>query len=56
MTPDSAFLDTMIATPDDESLRLVYADSLEERGEQPLDRRRKAIPTVPTGQTAAKAW
>jgi uncharacterized protein (TIGR02996 family) len=34
MTPDKALLDDIIAHPEDDQLRLVYADWLEERGQQ----------------------
>ena len=33
MTPDAAFLQAIIASPDDDALRLAYADYLDERGD-----------------------
>jgi uncharacterized protein (TIGR02996 family) len=33
MTPDEAFLQDIIESPDDDSLRLIYADFLDERGD-----------------------
>jgi uncharacterized protein (TIGR02996 family) len=35
MTPDRAFLDAVLANPDDDTPRLVYADWLEENGDGP---------------------
>jgi uncharacterized protein (TIGR02996 family) len=33
MTPDEAFLQAVVETPDDDTPRLVYTDWLEERGD-----------------------
>ena len=33
MTPDEAFMQAIIESPDDDSLRLIYADYLDERGD-----------------------
>ncbi len=58
MTPDDAFLAAIIDRPDDDSLRLVYADWLEEHGEQKraeFIRVQLDLATLPEGDERRKA-
>jgi uncharacterized protein (TIGR02996 family) len=56
MTDDAAFRNAILAAPDDDAPRLVYADWLEERGDPRAEFVRPALPPLPVNDPYDLSW